>query len=79
MYAKIDENDIVKKIAEDYKIDVPSHLFKMKKKITETGTYKVAFLYKEMKTDVQVSVEAEAPVKEEKTEAVEESVAESAE
>ncbi len=79
LYAKIDENDIVKKIAEDYKIDVPSHLFKMKKKITETGTYKVAFLYKEMKTDVQVSVEAEAPVKEEKTEAVEESVAESAE
>jgi large subunit ribosomal protein L9 len=79
LYAKIDENDIVKKIAEDYKIDVPSHLFKMKKKITETGTYKVAFLYKEMKIDVQISVEAETPIKEHKSEVVEEVVAESAE
>jgi large subunit ribosomal protein L9 len=79
LYAKIDENDIIKKIAEDYKIDVPSHLFKMKKKITETGTYKVAFLYKDMKIDVQVSVEAEDLVKKDTSEAVEEVVAESVE
>jgi len=85
LYAKIDENDIAKKIAEEYSIQVPAHLFKMKKKIVETGTYKVAFLYKEMKVDVQITVEAEAPVKAKKAEAketediVEEKVEEAAE
>ena len=49
LYAKIDENDIAKQIHEEYKIDVPSHLFKLKKKIAEVGSYKVAFLYKDMK------------------------------
>ena len=68
LYAKIDENDIAKQIHEEYKIEVPSHLFKLKKKIAEEGTYKVAFLYKEMKADVQVIVQAEAPVKAKKEE-----------
>jgi large subunit ribosomal protein L9 len=69
LYGKIDENDIAKKIYEEYKIDVPSHLFKLKKKIAEVGTYKVAFLYKEMKADVTIIVQAETPVKAKKVEA----------
>lgn len=76
LYAKIDENDIAKQIHEEYKIEVPSHLFKLKKKIAEVGVYNVAFLYKEMKAEVKVTVEAEAPAKAKKEEATEESVAE---
>lgn len=75
LYAKIDENDIAKQIHEEYKIEVPSHLFKLKKKIAEVGAYKVAFLYKDMKAEVKITVEAEAPVKAKK-EVAEEVVAE---
>lgn len=59
LYAKIDENDIVKKISEEYKIDIQPHFFKLKKKITELGTYTVPFLYKEMKAELKVVVEEE--------------------
>jgi len=66
LYAKIDENDIAKKVADEYKMNIDSHLFKMKKKVSELGEYKVTFIYKEYKTDIAVKVEAEAPVKEAK-------------
>lgn len=79
LYAKIDENDIAKQIHAEYKIEVPSHLFKLKKKIAEVGAYKVAFLYKDMKAEVKIAVEAEAPVKAKKEGAVQEAVTESAE
>ena len=59
LYAKIDENDIVKKINEEYKIDIQPHFFKLKKKITELGVYTVPFLYKEMKAEVKIVVEEE--------------------
>jgi large subunit ribosomal protein L9 len=70
LYAKVHEEDIVKEIADKYSIDTETHLFKMKKKITEPGSYIVPFIYKELKAEVRVQVvgEEEAKVKEEKTE-----------
>ncbi len=68
LYAKIDENDIAKKIAEEYKMNIEPYLFKMKKKVSEIGDYNVTFIYKEYKTDIPVKVEAEAPVKVKKEE-----------
>ncbi|MBP7841621.1 50S ribosomal protein L9 [Patescibacteria group bacterium] len=72
LYAKVHEEDIVKEIADKYSIDTETHLFKMKKKITEPGSYIVPFIYKELKAEVRVEVvgEEEAKVKEEKTEEV---------
>lgn len=57
LYAKVDENDIVEKIKEIYWIEIDSHLFKLKKKITALGTYNVAFLYKTIKREIVVKVE----------------------
>lgn len=57
LYAKVDENDIVEKIKEIYWIEVDSHLFKLKKKITALGIYNVAFLYKTIKREIVVKVE----------------------
>lgn len=72
LYAKVHEEDIVKEIADKYSIDTEAHLFKMKKKITEPGTYTVPFIYKELKAEVRVQVvgEEEAKAKEEKTEEI---------
>ena len=43
LYAKVDENDIAEKIKEIYGIEVEPHLFKLKKKLNEVGTYPVVF------------------------------------
>ncbi len=79
LYAKIDEADIAKLIKETYKMDVEDHFFKMKKKITTIGDFVVPFLYKDIKWDIAVKVNAENPEvieKKEKVKVVEEAPAE---
>ncbi len=61
LYAKIDEADIAKMIKDTYKIDVEDHFFKMKKKIVTIWDYTVPFLYKDIKGEVAVRVNAENP------------------
>lgn len=57
LYAKVDENDISAKIKEIYGMEIDSHLFKLKKKISALGSFNVAFLYKEIKREIVVKVE----------------------
>lgn len=78
LYAKVHEEDIAKEIASTYGVETETHLFKMKKKITEPGKYVVPFIYKDFKSEVRIQVVAEeeaveekAPVAEETTEVVE--------
>jgi large subunit ribosomal protein L9 len=70
LYAKIDEADIAKLVKETYKLDVEDHFFKMKKKITTIGDFVVPFLYKDIKGDIAVKVNAENPEVIEKKEKV---------
>ena len=56
LYAKVDENDIAEKIKEVYGIEVESHLFKLKKKLSEVGTYSVAFAYNDLKIEITVKI-----------------------
>ena len=56
LYAKVDENDIAEKIKEVYGIEVESHLFKLKKKLNEVGTYSVAFTYNNLKREITVKI-----------------------
>ncbi|MDO4713571.1 MAG: 50S ribosomal protein L9 [bacterium] len=63
LYAKVHESDIVEAIKETYGIEVDSHLFKLKKKINEAGTYVIPFMYKEMKKELTVVVHAELDAK----------------
>ena len=78
LYAKVHEEDIAKEIASTYGVETETHLFKMKKKITEPGKYVVPFIYKDFKSEVRIQVIAEeeaaeekAPVAEETTEVAE--------
>jgi len=59
LYAKVHESDVVEAIKETYGVDVDSHLFKLKKKINEAGTFVVPFMYKDMKKEVTVIVKPE--------------------
>ncbi len=70
LYAKVHESDVVEAIKETYGVDVDSHLFKLKKKINEAGTFVVPFMYKDMKKEVTVIVKPEhvEKVQEEKSE-----------
>lgn len=70
LYAKIDESDIAKLVKETYKLDVEDHFFKMKKKITTIWDFMVPFLYKDIKWDIAVRVNAENPEVIEKKEKV---------
>lgn len=70
LYAKIDESDIAKLVKETYKLDVEDHFFKMKKKITTIWDFVVPFLYKDIKWDIAVRVNAENPEVIEKKEKV---------
>lgn len=80
LYAKVDENDLVEIIKEKYSMDVDSHLFKLKKKITSLGQYNVPFMYKDLKRTITVTVNPEAePKKEVKEEKVEETTEEKTE
>ena len=78
LYAKVDENDIVEKIKEVYGIEVEPHLFKLKKKLSEVGTYNVTFAYNELKREISVKITPEidekAAKKEENKEEVKEVV-----
>ena len=79
LYAKIDEADIAKLVKEAYKLDVEDHFFKMKKKITTIGDFVVPFMYKDIKWDIVVKVNAENPEvieKKEKVKVVEEAPSE---
>lgn len=57
LYAKVDENDIATRINEIYGTEIESHYFKLKKKISELGSFTVPFFYKEIKKEVMVKVE----------------------
>lgn len=57
LYAKVDENDIISKINETYKVELEPHYLKLKKKITALGNFVVPFLYKELKKEITVKVE----------------------
>ena len=72
LYAKVDENDIAAKINEVYGIEVEPHLFKLKKKLSEVGTYNVTFAYNNLKRDITVKVTAEIDEKAQKEEKKEE-------
>ena len=63
LYAKVDENDISAKINEVYGIEVEPHLFKLKKKLSEIGTYNVSFAYNNLKRDITVKITAEVDEK----------------
>ena len=59
LYAKVDENDIAEAIKATYSIDIEPHFFKLKKKLTSVGQFAVLFLYKTLKKEVLVKIEAD--------------------
>ena len=61
LYAKVDEKDIVAEIEAKYGIAIEPHFFKLKKKFNQLGSFTVPFLYKTMKKEVAVTIEAEKP------------------
>lgn len=65
LYAKVSESDIADMIKETYGVEIDAHNLKLKKKLNEAGIFVVPFLYKDMKKEVVVTIEAEAGVKEE--------------
>ncbi len=65
LYAKVGEVDIASAIKETYGVEIEPHYLKLKKKLNEVGTFVVPFLYKEIKKEVTVVIEAEAGAQEE--------------
>ena len=59
LYAKVDENDIAEAIKATYGIDIEAHYFKLKKKLTAVGQFAVPFMYKTLKKEIIVKVEAD--------------------
>lgn len=59
LYAKVDENDIIETIKATYGVEIESHFFKLKKKLTAVGQYPVPFLYKSLKKELIVKIEAD--------------------
>ena len=72
LYAKVDENDIAARINEIYWMEVEPHLFKLKKKLNEVGTYSVVFAYNNLKREITVKILAEIDEKAAKKEEKEE-------
>jgi len=64
LYEKIDPNHIATAIETTYKIVVPTHLFKMKKKLASLGEHLVAFAYNNLETEVRIIIKAESTTKE---------------
>ncbi len=60
LYEKIDPNHIATAIENTYKAAVPSHLFKMKKKLSTLGEHLVAFAYNNFETEVRIIIKAES-------------------
>ena len=59
LYEKIDPTHIAHRIKELYSISVDEHLFKMKKKIIQTGEFIVPFKYGSLEKDIRVVVKTE--------------------
>ena len=59
LYAKVDEHDIVEKIKEIYSVEVEPHFFKLKKKLTEAGTFNIVFAYNNLKREITVKIKGE--------------------
>lgn len=59
LYAKVDEADIIEAIKSIYGIEIESHFFKLKKKFTTLGEFSVPFLYKTVKKELIVKIEAD--------------------
>lgn len=60
LYEKIDPTHIAALIKKEYNVDVAEHLFKMKKKITQTGEYTIPFEYNGLEKDLHIIVKGEA-------------------
>lgn len=60
LYEKIDPTHIINHIHDLYKVSIESHLFKMKKKITQIGEYTVPFQYHDLEKDLHIIVKAES-------------------
>jgi large subunit ribosomal protein L9 len=59
LYAKVDEQDIITIIKELHGVDIEAHFFKMKKKLTSIGQFTIPFLYKALKKELIVTIEAD--------------------
>ncbi|MEI7563591.1 MAG: 50S ribosomal protein L9 [bacterium] len=59
LYAKVDEHDIITAIKELHGVEVEAHFFKMKKKLTTIGQFSIPFLYKTLKKELVVNIEAD--------------------
>lgn len=59
LYAKVDEQDIITTIKELHGVDIEAHFFKMKKKLTSIGQFTIPFLYKTLKKELVVNIEAD--------------------
>lgn len=59
LYAKVDENDIIEAIKATYGVEIESHFFKLKKKLTAIGQFAVPFMYKSLKKELIVKIEAD--------------------
>lgn len=59
LYAKVDEHDIIEAIQSVYGIEIESHFFKLKKKLTAVGQFAVPFMYKSLKKELIVKIEAD--------------------
>jgi len=59
LYAKVDENDLIEAIKEHYGIEIESHFFKLKKKLTTVGEFAIPFMYKELKKELIVHIQAD--------------------
>lgn len=68
LYEKIDPAHIVARVQTLYSIAIDDHLFKMKKKITQTGEYLVPFKYGTVDKDIRIVVKEEKAKKAEATE-----------
>ena len=65
LYAKVGETDITEAIKEAYGVEVEPHYLKLKKKLNEVGVFVVPFIYKDLKREISVTIEAEGGVQEE--------------
>lgn len=59
LYAKVDENDIIEAIKEKYGTEIEPHFFKLKKKLTAVGEFTIPFMYKALKKELIVKIEAD--------------------
>ncbi len=78
LYEKIDSAHLVSKIKDEYNVEIPSHLFKFKKKISLLGDYTVPFVYRDLEKDLSVTIKAETATHTKKEQVTEEVIADAA-